>query len=157
MQEQQQRLPSAMPVLAASTICQSTSAAAVVGSWLRVLGNEYENNKKFYNSFVEFNYFNGTPDRSNKTAVSFRNPPKQVREQVGKLYSNAGYDKESVYKKLGMQRTSTNSSSPLEAAWAYRYYKKFGTWEYNPRNHVSDREIMTPLTSTEQEECSKLF
>ena len=155
--QQEQQTTSAMSVLAVSTSCRNTSTVAVASAWLRVLGNEYENNKKFYDSFIEFNYCNSIPDQSNKTEVKFRNPPKQVRRQVEKLYSNEGYNKERVYRKLGMRKTSTNSCSPFEAAWAYRYYKKYGTWEYTPSNHISDREIMTPLTQAEQEECSKLL
>jgi len=118
---------------------------------------EYNLNRKFYHDLIAFNFFNGTKNEKTYKMVAFQDPPREIRAQLSRLYDKLDTSIAELYTKLGLSQSRTNQHSPLETKWAFTYYKKYGHWDYDEKNIVSDKEILQPLTSKELLEYMKLF
>ena len=119
--------------------------------------DEYSNNRKFYHDLVKFNFFNGIKSKKTYQKVCFQDPPREIKKQLYKLYDKLDTSIVKIYEKLGLQQSRTNQHSPLETKWAFTYYKKYGHWNYDKKNVVSDKEILQPLDAKELAEYIKLF
>lgn len=110
---------------------------------------EYKKNSSYYHDAIKFN-FTGTINRAVYTKVVWDLVPPKEQNQVAELYrtkfGDVGFSE--IYDALGLPETKTRYS-PLESKWAFEYFKKFGTFEYNENNTVSLEELLTKLSSQE--------
>lgn len=132
---------------------------ALVAAATKHIGESYKFNAKYFEDFVNFNFFNGQKAEKCKKIVSAGNLPKKEREKIAELYGKLlkKYSLSDIYRKLNLPQSPTNKSSPLETKWAFEYFKKFKNWKYTSKNKVSRSEILAPLTTQEAEMYAELF
>jgi len=118
----------------------------------------YMENRKFYNDFVKFNFVNGIKTVKSYGQVNFFDPPPQESRRLNELYRVFGNLSDAdIYRALNMPIMQTNKHSPIEAKWAFTYFKKYGHWNYFPSNSITRKEILAPLTAIEAGEYRQLF
>lgn len=132
---------------------------ALVAAGIKQIGENYKFNAKYFEDFVNFNFFNGQKIKKSSKFISAGNLPKREREKVAELYAKLlkKYSITKIYAKLNLPQSPTNKSSPLETKWVFEYFKKFKSWDYKSKNNISRREILTPLTTQEAEMYAELF
>jgi hypothetical protein len=119
---------------------------------------EYKFNEDYYDDFIAFNFKNGIKSDKTWKQVSFNDPPPEESAKIRKLYKKfEKYSYSQIFQKLGITQTPRNMYSPLEAKWAFAYFKKYNTWEYKPENTVSSDEILTKLDNSQAAEYNTLF
>lgn len=129
-------------------------AAAVV----KQLTDYYENNREFYKDFIEFNYTK-TYNKPVKQLryVNFANLPEEAQRTVRKAEKKLDLSTDKLFRQLGTVKTINNRCCPLEAKWAFEYFKKFKTWEYSIDNEVELAELLLPLDAVELTQYIDLF
>lgn len=107
---------------------------------------EYVKNSDYYNDVMKFN-FTGTPDISVYDKVTWDLAPPKEQDQIDGLYKTRFADMHinEIYDALGLPETKTRYS-PIESKWAFEYFKKFGTLEYDAKNTVSLEELLARLS-----------
>ena len=127
-------------------------AAAVA----KQLTDDYENNKEFYRDFVVFNFKSSTEKRK-FTQVNFADLPAKITKELNKMYRTLDKPTSKIFKLLCTQVTSRNSYCPLEAKWAFEYYRRYKTWDYFEENKIELKKVLTPLNAQELTEYLNLF
>lgn len=119
---------------------------------------EYLHNREHYHDMFMFNVCNGVKTDKTHDTVSYTDMPPHERDRVRKLY-NLFKNKSTaeIFQALGTLPTSGNKYSPIEAKWAYTYYKKYGYWDYRKENVVSANEILAPLNKNQLAEYLQIF
>lgn len=117
---------------------------------------EYNTQRAHYNDLIRFNLFNGINTGKQWKHINFADPPPNERERLKSLYLTLGTVSK-IFDILGTKATVTCKNYPIEAKWVFEYYKKYKTFEYHPNNHVSNQEIMRPLTKEELDEYLKMI
>ena len=152
----EQKEPHALLVLT----CLSNKAACkytVAAVGVRKISNYFAANREHYQDFFKFNFNSVKEEVAPITKVNYRNVPAEESKRLRGIYKHFGFcEEEEIFKKLGTIPTVMNSSSPVEAKWAYEYVKKFKTTNYLEANHVSDAEILTPLKDFETQAYLKI-
>lgn len=122
------------------------------------IAKEYLHNQQHYHDMWRFNVCNGFNTGKVHDKVSYTDMPPHERKRVRKLY-DLFEDKstEQIFKMLGTVPTSGNKYAPIEAKWAYTYYKKYGHWSYLKANEVSLNEIIKPLNPADLPEYISIF
>ena len=133
-------------VKALSPKVKGARAATLVMDTLSAAYEEYSENKKFYKDFVRFNFCNGKKSNKVYKRVNFGDPPAKEKRQIERLYRlfrdcSIG----SIYHRLGIVPTTTSMCSPIETKWAFTYFLKYGTLDYDSWNIVTDAEILRRL------------
>jgi hypothetical protein len=109
------------------------------------LAEEYLGNRDFYNDMIRFNCNNGIkpiePPAGRK--LNHSNPPADAYPLIHQVYTKfKGLSYSEMFTRLGIQATSWNKSSPVEAKWVLAYKRKFGTSEYSKQNRVTLSDIL---------------
>jgi hypothetical protein len=132
---------------------------SLAGAAIGYIASEYSNNKKFYKDFVKFNFFNGVKSYKKHDRVHFCEPSSGVRKRLFKLYKQFdGFSNQQIFANLGLPSKSSVKNSPIEAKWAFLYYKKYGSSQFSSQNTVSDYDILNRrLTEAEKEEFAAMF
>lgn len=126
---------------------------------IKAAASEYCRNKSYYHDVVRFNVANGIKNNKEYRTLNYWDLPREVRDKIQRLYGGRykGMKISSIYRSLGMRATNTNNSMPLESKYAYAYYKRYGSFAYNPQNKISDYEVLRVLSASEEDEISRLF
>ena len=145
--------------LSIATFNKSVNRCRTILKVGEIVAKEYLGNKEFYNDFIKFNCFNSiSSPKVKNTKISIRNIPEKVKGTIAQAYrvfKNDPYP--TIFLKLGTRQSFRNKNSPVEAKWAYTYFKKFRTWEFSEYNRVSVAELLSPLASSELEDYLKYF
>jgi len=133
---------------------RNTSVAAYL---VKKALDEYNHNKLHYSDMWSFFFSEAASDKE-YTTVCFSDLPPKERKKISRIYKRFRHlDTSEIFEELGTRATATCKHSPLEAKWAYTYFRKFRSWEYFEDNEVSVEEILHPLSSKELKEYLSLF
>jgi len=145
-------------LLLAALTNRNTRKSATITFIASRIAREYLHNREYYHDMFKFNVCNGFATDKVHDKVSYTDMPPHERERVRKLY-DLFEDKstEQIFKMLGTVPTSGNKYSPIEAKWAYTYYKKYRHWNYLKENEVSLNEIIKPLNPADLPEYISIF
>lgn len=147
---------STYPALFALAADKSYIGASVALAWVRVINDEYSNNKEHYKNMLKFNLCNGIKNQgSDYKRVNFADLSPRVSERISKLYKKCS--RQQYYNTLNIEETATNRTMPLEVKYAYEYFKKYKTMTVSGGGLISDAELLRPLSAAERKECSKMF
>jgi hypothetical protein len=119
---------------------------------------EYAANADFYHDMLKFNLCNGAATSKAYLTVSAIDLPPEVDKLVTSLYrlfKNKTIDE--IYRALGLTKSHTNKTCPLETKWVYHYKKKYKTLEYRPDYSVSTYALLKPLDKLESLEYASMF
>ena len=110
----------------------------------KLLADEYLGNRDFYNDMIRFNCNNGIKAVAPiNRRVCHSNPPPEAMPLINQVYAKfKGLEYSDMFARLGIQSTSSNNRSPVEAKWVMAYYRKFGTYAYSEQNRITLRDIL---------------
>jgi hypothetical protein len=144
-------------LLACIAIDKNIRKSSVVGYLAKKVLDEYNQNKLHYNDMCRF-FFSEAKANKEYSIVCFSDLPPKERKRISLLYRQfRDFDTSEIFAKLGTASTTNCKYSPLEAKWAYTYFKKFKSWEYHAENMVTKEEILQPLSKKELKEYLSLF
>ena len=143
-------------ILQIETTVKTAALAAVVGHAEKHVSNNFD----FYTDFAKFNFLKNSSSQKleKQLYVNFSNLPREAEKTVYAAKRKLKDKKTSkIFRILGTVETETNKWCPLEAKWAFEYFKKHHTWEYHSHNKVSIDELLRPLNSQELAEYLAIF
>jgi hypothetical protein len=127
------------------------------GGAVKEAGKEYQKNREFYHDLVRFQ-FRSSPNLNKRDRVFYSDLPDEARKMVTSTYKKlANLSTPELFNRLGTCVTLGNKYSPLEAKWAFEYYRKFKTAQYNCNNKVTEAELLRPLNKAELARYKQLF
>jgi hypothetical protein len=139
-------------IVAAAVLNKKVRKTTVALFAAKVVADEIVYNRQHYYEMLAFNFNNGIKSNKVYDKIHFSDLPEEYREQVSRLYSVfAKQTTVEIFDALGIVQTIKNRSSPIEAKFAYEYYKKYKTFDYDPilNRTLSDSEILGKLKKSE--------
>lgn len=124
---------------------------------LKHVEKHYEINKVFYSDFVKFNLGASTSADKKYNHVIYTDLPEKVQKELERIARKLDKSTEKIFAILGTKPTFRNGHCPLEAKWAFEYFKKYNTWEYHENNKINFEELMSPLSRENLEEYLAIF
>lgn len=150
-------LPEVVAVSILNKKMRATTAAALAA---KVVADELIHNRQHYYDMIAFNFNNGITSNKVYDKIHFSDLPAEYRKQVSNLYSMFDeYTTAEIFDALGIVQTIKNSSSPIEAKFAYEYHRKYGSFDYDPslKRIVTNDEVIRKLQKTEKDKYTRWF